>query len=189
MTGKDPDPPKANLLAGLSLVILQELESSLQRNCKRIEIQREKANQARDTVGQDKKTEIEKPSTSSKKCMHYMQNLETELGKTPKSRGEWTLGSEFEPSLWVHSSPLPPFSIPTGNSLSAMAREWTWTSAQGINVQNFTKCCWRMNIKQEVKELKSTLPDSQIVVAMGDPFSCQALYYYNYYFPTDISDS
>lgn len=66
---------------------MQELESSLQRNCKRIEIQREKANQARDTVGQDKKTEIEKPSTSSKKCMHYMQNLETELGKTPKSRG------------------------------------------------------------------------------------------------------
>ncbi|KAI4538693.1 hypothetical protein MG293_010960 [Ovis ammon polii] len=73
-------------LYGVWQKCVQELESSLQRNCKRIEIQREKANQARDTVGQDKKTEIEKPSTSSKKCMHYMQNLETELGKTPKSR-------------------------------------------------------------------------------------------------------
>ena len=30
-----------------------------------IEIQREKANQAKDIVGQDKKTEIEKPKTSS----------------------------------------------------------------------------------------------------------------------------
>jgi len=47
------------------LLLVQELESSLQRNCKRIEIQREKANQAKDIVGQDKKTEIEKPKTSS----------------------------------------------------------------------------------------------------------------------------
>ena len=36
--------------------------------------------------------------------------------------GEWTLGSEFEPSLWVHSSPLPPFFTPTGNSLSGNIR-------------------------------------------------------------------
>ena len=65
---------------------MQELESSLQINYKRIEIQREKANQARDIVGQDKKTEMEKPSTSSLKYMHYMQNLERELGKTLKRR-------------------------------------------------------------------------------------------------------
>ncbi|KAM9675113.1 uncharacterized protein ACBT57_006144 isoform 1-T2 [Dama dama] len=36
-----------------------------------------------------------------------------------------------------------------------MARGWTWTFAQGINSQNLTKYCWRMNIKQEVEELKS----------------------------------
>ncbi|XP_043333732.1 uncharacterized protein LOC122447287 [Cervus canadensis] len=38
---------------------------------------------------------------------------------------------------------------------AAMARGWTWTFAQGINSQNLTKYCWRMNIKQEVEELKS----------------------------------
>ena len=44
-----------------------------------------------------------------------------------------------------------------------MAREWTWTIAQGINVQNFTRCCWRMNIKQEVEELKSMVSDQVLI--------------------------
>lgn len=44
-----------------------------------------------------------------------------------------------------------------------MAREWTWTIAQGINVQNFTGCFWRMNIKQEVEELKSMVSDQVLI--------------------------
>lgn len=60
--------------------------------------------------------------------------------------------------------------------LPAMAREWTWTSAQGINGQNFTKCCWRMNIKQKVKELKSTVSDQMLIFQFYDRFfiTCQA---------------
>lgn len=63
---------------------MQELESFLQRNDRRIEIRREKVNQARDIKEQDKKTEIEshQPGSGNK-----AQNLEIELGKLPKKRG------------------------------------------------------------------------------------------------------
>lgn len=70
------------------LLSVQELGSSLQKATKKNWNSTGKKQTKPETLwGQDKKTEIEKPSTSSKKCMHYMQNLETELGKTPKSRG------------------------------------------------------------------------------------------------------
>lgn len=57
----------------------------LLRNCKRIEIQREKANQARDTVGQDKKTEIENINQQQEMYALYAEPG-NRIGKNPEEQ-------------------------------------------------------------------------------------------------------
>lgn len=67
--------------------------SSLQRNCKTIEIWRGKAYQFRDVVGQDKKTESESHQTRSwELCLEWRQNWErTSPSPPPPKQGGLSL--------------------------------------------------------------------------------------------------
>lgn len=61
---------------------MQELENFLQRNDRRIEIRREKVNQARDIKEQDKKTEIESHQPGSGNGTEPGNRI----GKTPEEK-------------------------------------------------------------------------------------------------------